>query len=147
MDHLLDDVEMARWVAWKRAADTVMRNVVDEISTATGLSGAGFAVLTRVVEEGGGRLRQQRLSDDLGWERSRLSRQVGRMADRGLVVREGSSAERLVAATPKGRRVAAQARVAHAAAVRRHLLEPVAPRGAAAFWRAVEALGEPTAER
>ena len=83
----LDRVEMARWTTWKRACDVVMHEVEREIGMVAGLSGADFAVLSRVVEVGEGSLRQQQLARLLGWERSRLSRQLSRMEERGLVVR------------------------------------------------------------
>src|SRR5690242_6840410 len=111
---------MAGWVAWKHATEAVTRSLTARITEATGLSSADFSVLTRVVEEGGGSLRQQRLSDDLGWERSRLSRHLGRMQERGLVTRGGTVAERLVTATRRGRELTAGARAVHADGVRRH---------------------------
>jgi DNA-binding MarR family transcriptional regulator len=137
---VLNDDETARWVAWKRAADAVTRRVAADIAAATGLSGADFSVLTRLVEDGGGRLRQQRLADDLEWERSRLSRHLGRMETRGLLTRDPAGAERWIEATGEGRRLAAEARIIHADAVRRHLLVMVPREESAAFWRTVRAM-------
>ena len=141
VDERLSAAELARWTAWKRATDAVMRAVAADVDAATGLSSADFSVLTRLVEEGGGTLRQQELSDELGWERSRLSRQLGRMATRGLVVRGGDTTERRITATEAGRRLADRARTVHAAAVRRALLDRVPPQHATAFWEGVDALG------
>lgn len=140
MEDLLHDDEMARWVAWKRASEAVMAAVAAEITAETGLSSADFSVLTRVVEEAGGTIRQQRLSDALGWERSRLSRQLVRMEGRDLVRREGSAVERRIAATKAGREVVAVARRVHAGAVRRALVERT-PGVGSPFWRTIEELG------
>ncbi len=84
-------------------------------------------VLARLVELGDGRLRQQELAQLLGWERSRLSRQISRMADRRLVIRERSGSARLISATEHGRAAVTAARPAHAVAVRRVLLDQIAP--------------------
>jgi len=139
MSARLDADEMSRWIAWKRATEHVMASVVSAITEATGLSSADFSVLTRVVEEGRGSIRQQRLSDDLDWERSRLSRQLARMHERGLIVREGDTNERRITATDRGRALTAAAREAHASAVRRALLDVAGDSGP--FWPTVDALG------
>jgi DNA-binding MarR family transcriptional regulator len=136
----LDDDEMAGWVAWKRATDAVWDQVAVAIADATGLSTADFSVLTRAVESRRP-LRQQDLADDLGWSRSRLSRQVARMEDRGLVQRTAGPATTVVEPTAEGRRLAAAARGAHAAAVRAALLQRVPAGDAEAFWRTVRGLG------
>ncbi|MFJ6651885.1 MarR family winged helix-turn-helix transcriptional regulator [Microbacterium sp. NPDC091313] len=139
MDERLNDIEMQRWVAWKRASEAVSAAVVAAITAATGLSSADFSVLTRVVELGRGSIRQQALSDDLGWERSRLSRQLTRMQERGLVRRDGDSTVRRITATTRGRQLTAVARDAHAHAVRRALLDVAG--SDAAFWRGIDGLG------
>jgi DNA-binding MarR family transcriptional regulator len=128
---------MLRWTAWKQATDTVMATVEDSIAQASGLSGADFAVLTRVIEVGDGSLRQQQLADSLGWKRSRLSRQITRMQERGMLVRTANGPARRVTATDAGRAAVAQARPAHAAAVRRTLLQRVPRADGPHFWETV----------
>jgi len=86
MTDLLTADELRRWELWKRATDEVWSRVGRAITDATGLSTADFAVLTRTVEAAVPP-RQQDLADQLGWSRSRLSRQLSRMAERGLVIR------------------------------------------------------------
>lgn len=140
MGETLSAEEMARWVAFKRATDAVLGGVVADITAATGLSSADFSVLTRVVEEPGDGIRQQRLSDSLGWERSRLSRQLARMERRGLLRRGGTSGVRTIVATGPGREVALAARVAHADAVRRRLTAALDPEDAEALGRGLAAL-------
>ncbi|MEU8951473.1 MarR family transcriptional regulator [Streptomyces sp. NPDC048489] len=136
----LDDAEMARWVAWKRAHDTVTTAVAREILAASDLSVPDFSILSRVIESGAGRMPQHDLAVILDWQRARLSRQLSRMADRGLLVREdGRAGRRLVVATDAGREALEAARPAHARAVRRVLLAPAEAHDPA-FWTALQSI-------
>lgn len=139
MGELLSETEMAGWTAFKHASESVMDAVGAEIGAATGLSVADFSVLTRVVEAPGGRIRQQRLSEQLGWGRSRLSRQLDRMERRGLLRRTGTTAAREIVPTADGEAITARARVAHACAVRSALLH-VAPPDDDPFWSTIGAI-------
>ena len=139
----LDDAEMAQWIAWKRANDAVTAAVAQEIQSASALSVPDFSILSRVIENGGGRMPQQELGLMLGWQRARLSRQLSRMADRGLLIREdGPAGRRFVVATDAGRTALEAARPAHARAVRRALLRH-ATTERAAFWSTVHAIADP----
>ncbi|GAB3885091.1 hypothetical protein GCM10029964_047220 [Kibdelosporangium lantanae] len=138
MAQTLDDSEMARWIAWKRANDAVLTAVAREIQDAAGLSAADFAVLSRVIENGDGHMPQQDLGAMLDWKRARLSRQLSRMAERGLLRREDGPGRRVVVlATDEGRAALAAARPAHARAVRRALLERTREPGADVFWNVI----------
>ncbi|GAA4682548.1 MarR family winged helix-turn-helix transcriptional regulator [Frondihabitans cladoniiphilus] len=145
MAELLSDAEMSKWVTWKRATEMVLADIESIISSATGLSAGDFAVLTRVVEEPGQRIRQQRLSDQLGWERSRLSKHLDRMANRGLISRDGNLTERTITPTSHGTVLAHQARVIHADAVRSRLLTHVPELATDDFWLVLKALSRPAA--
>ncbi|MFF2385570.1 MarR family transcriptional regulator [Streptomyces sp. NPDC058108] len=99
--------------------------VAREILAASDLSVPDFSILSRVRESGAGRMPQHDLAVILDWQRARLSRQLSRMVDRGLLVREdGRAGRRLVVATDAGREALEAARPAHARAVRRVLLAP-----------------------
>jgi DNA-binding MarR family transcriptional regulator len=138
MSTRLKPSELALWHAWKRASETVRTRIAADIAAETGLSDPDFGVLTRVVELGGGRLRQSALAESMGFERSRLSHHLDRMVERGLITRErGTGVE--VVATPGGRAAIRRARPVHAAAVRRHLIGRLG-RDAAAFAAALERL-------
>jgi DNA-binding MarR family transcriptional regulator len=143
---LLDDTEMARWTLWKRATDAVWDAIVHDVGAATGLSGADFAVLTRLVELGDGSLRQQELATSLGWQRSRLSRQISRMATRGLLIREADGAARVIAITKAGRDAVAEARPVHAAAIHRALFDSVPAAAAEQFWSTIATIVRIAAE-
>lgn len=129
--------EGERWSAWKRAAEAVMAGVGESIADSAGISASDFSVLTRLVEEGGGSLRQQHLADQLDWERSRLSRHLSRMEGRGLITRRQNGPERWIAATDEGRAIVVEARRAHATAVRRLLFDRIPPAEREMFWSTV----------
>jgi DNA-binding MarR family transcriptional regulator len=136
----LGEEETAVWRAWKRATDAVRARVVEEITAETGLSDPDFGVLTRVVEDGEGRMRQNQLAESMGFHRSRLSHHLSRMEQRGLVTRRqaGNGVEVLV--TEAGRAAVTKARPVHAAAVRRHLLGPFSPAERETFQSFLERL-------
>ena len=117
--------ETALWSAWKQAAETVRARVADEVTAEAGLSDPDFEVLTRVVEDGGGAMRQNRLAESMGYHRSRLSHHLSRMERRGLVTRRQAGGGVEVVATDPGREAVTRARPVHAAAVRRYLLGPL----------------------
>lgn len=117
--------EAERWAAWEATAQAVAQ-VSAEVTASTGLSEPDFVVLTR-LHDAGGTLRQSALAAVSGWHRSRLSHHLGRMADRGLVVRDGVPGGMEVRITTMGRAAVARARPVHADAVRRQLSAPRGP--------------------
>jgi DNA-binding MarR family transcriptional regulator len=124
----LTNDELALWTEWKMTSEAVRARVAADIQEGTGLSDPDFGVLTRVVELGGGRLRQNQLADSMGWHRSRLSHHLSRMEQRGLITRQDAAEGGVaVLVTDAGRDAVTVARPIHADAVRRHLLEPLAP--------------------
>lgn len=144
MHEPLDAEEMSLWHAWKLAADTVRARIAADIAAAVGLSDADFGVLTRVAELGGGRMRQNALAESMGWHRSRLSHQLTRMEQRGLVTRRGVDGGVEVQLTDIGRDYAKAARPVHAAAVRHHLIDRLSPSQRRQLRHALDAL---TAQR
>jgi DNA-binding MarR family transcriptional regulator len=86
-----------------------------------GLSGAEFTLLVPLSEAPGGLLRARDLGRMVGWERSRISHQVGRMEKRGLVVREECAEDArgsMVRLTDAGRAAIVGAAPQHVEAVR-----------------------------
>ena len=148
MSTSLSVTETVQWEAWKHAQAAVSEAVERAIESASGLSGPDFAVLSRVVELGDGTLGQNQLVASLGWDRSRLSRQLTRMGARGLLVSTAASAggaRRQIIATDDGRERVRLARPAHARAVRDALLEPAST--ADDFWAGVTALSDGHAKK
>jgi DNA-binding MarR family transcriptional regulator len=134
--------EMALWHAWKRAAERVRTSVAADITAQTGLSDPDFAVLTRVVEIGGGRLRQNQLAELMGYHRSRLSHHLSRMEDRGLITRRAAGSGVEVIITEAGQEAVDRARPIHAAAVRRHLIGPLSDADREAIQALLERLDD-----
>ena len=122
----LRDDERELWHAWKRASELIRARVAQDLSDAVGLSDPDFGVLSRVCDAGG-ILRQNELAASMGWHRSRLSHQLTRMEERGLVQRSTVSGGVEVHLTPAGTKILHDALPVHAAAVRRHLISLVAP--------------------
>jgi len=119
----LTEQEQRLWHAWKIAADTVRQRVAEDIKTGAGLSDQEFGILTRLVELGDGKLRQNELAALLQWDRTRLSHQLTRMETRGLVSRSTVDGGVLVQVTDEAANLVRVARPIHATAVRKHLLQ------------------------
>jgi DNA-binding MarR family transcriptional regulator len=120
---LLSPHELRVWVAFKLMGEDVMSRVGRDIAEATGLSGPDFGVLSRLAYCGKGGMRQQRLAESMGWDKSRLSHQLTRMQQRELIERrEADNRVVLVVLTKHGREKLKAARPIHAESVRRNLL-------------------------
>lgn len=147
VDELLTADEARLWHAWKAAADTVRARVAEQLDAATGLSDPDFGVLTRIEDLGGGSLRQNELAAAMGWHRSRLSHQLTRMEQRGLLVRSSMDGGVLVTATALGRARIAEARPVHARAVREALVSRIPPGKSGALVSILDALAADSAPR
>jgi DNA-binding MarR family transcriptional regulator len=83
----LDEAEWTMWrgfVAMRRSLD---RALEQRLQSDAGISAADFDVLASLACAEDLRLRAGALAGALGWEKSRISHQVSRMAARGLVER------------------------------------------------------------
>lgn len=135
--------ELRVWHAFKLMGEDVMRRVERDIAEATGLSGPDFGVLVRLGACGQGELRQQTLAESLGWHKSRLSHQLTRMEQRGLIERrKGDERIVLVVLTRQGRKKLEAARPIHAGSVRRNLLARLTEEQIGTIVRVSNILGE-----
>ena len=140
---LLSPQELRVWHAFRLMGDDVLDRVGRDIAAATGLSGSDFAVLSRIANFGKGEMRQQKLADMLGWEKSRLSHHLTRMQQRGLIERrEADGRIVLVILTEFGRETLDQARPVHATSVRRNLLSRLSQQQTETLVRISNILGE-----
>ena len=140
---LLSPQELRVWHAFRLMGDDVLDRVGRDIAAATGLSGSDFAVLSRITNFGKGEMRQQKLADMLGWEKSRLSHHLTRMQQRGLIERrEADGRIVLVILTEVGRETFDQARPVHATSVRRNLLSRLSQQQTETLVRISNILGE-----
>ncbi len=124
----MDDV---RWLnerearAWRALQFMQLRlegELARQLAADSGLSYSDYVVLVAVTDRPDGRMRLFELAEVLGWEKSRLSHHVGRMADRGLVKKERCDSDRrgaFVVVTDRGRQEIEAAAPGHVTAVRR----------------------------
>lgn len=99
-----------------------------DLQESSGLSMVEYDVLVQLTDVEDGRRRAFELGERLGWEKSRLSKQVNRMEQRGLVVREECEEDRrgaYIAITTQGRRAIEDAAPRHVEVVRRLFLDPL----------------------
>jgi DNA-binding MarR family transcriptional regulator len=88
----LTEAEMAAWLNFRFIGEETSLRVSRELAQLTGITGGQFGILNNLSRQGG-ELRQQRLADLMRWDRTRLSHQVTRMAQRNLVQRIKRSSE------------------------------------------------------
>ena len=114
-----------------------------DIAKATGLSGPEFGVLSRLAAIGKGEMRQQALARVMTWDKSRLSHQLTRMQQRGLIERHyGDRNSVLVVLTKLGREKLESARPIHAESVRQNLLSRLTPQQVDTIVRVSNLVGE-----
>lgn len=95
-----------------------------------GISISELEVLMALTRSPGRRLRVRDLVDATGWEKSRVSHQVTRMAARGFVERQECAEDRRatwIHLTGEGRRVVVRALPKHSATIRRILFDALSP--------------------
>ena len=135
--------ELRVWHAFLLMGEDVLSRVGRDIAQATGLSGPEFGVLSRLSAIGKGEMRQQALARVMTWDKSRLSHQLTRMQQRGLVERRYASGNIvLVVLTKLGREKLEAARPIHAESVRRNLLSRLTPEQVDTIVRVSNLLGE-----
>jgi len=96
----------------------------------SGLSGADYQVLAVLSEHDGDRMPARDLCNALGWEKSRVSHQVRRMQNDGLICREPNpddARSTMVCLLPAGRAAIEKAAPGHVADVRRNFIDLLTP--------------------
>lgn len=117
----LDATEQRAWRGFLDVHARLAGAMNRDLQRRCGLSLSDYDVLVHLTDVPDGRRRSFELSRALGWEKSRLSKQVGRMETRGLVVREACEEDRrgaYVAITDEGRRAIEAAAPGHVELVR-----------------------------
>jgi len=134
----LDAREQSAWRAYLDMNALLTARLNREMQETSGLSIADFSVLVPLSEHPEGRMRVLELARALGWEKSRLSHQLTRMAQRGLIERSNCNEDRrgaFVVLTDAGRRTVEAAAPRHVESVRRYLFDELTA-------EQVDALGE-----
>ncbi|MDT5337523.1 MAG: hypothetical protein QOD90_3028 [Mycobacterium sp.] len=96
----------------------------------SGLSGADYEVLAVLSSLDGDRMPAHALCQTLGWEKSRLSHQVRRMQNDGLVSREPNpddARSTMVCLLPAGRAAIEKAAPGHVEDVRQNFIDLLSP--------------------
>ncbi len=117
----LSPLEMRAWRGLQFMQMRLDAEVGGRLSADSPLSYQDYIVLIELTDQPDGQLRQFELVRDLGWEKSRLSHHVTRMASRGLVEKRKCPSDRrgaFVAITPAGKAAIESAAPGHLAAVR-----------------------------
>ena len=124
--HWLDEREAHLWQAY-RDLQRELRNALDrQLVRDAGLTGADYALLVPLSEAPDGLIRARDLGRLVGWDRSRISHQLRRMEQRGLVAREDCPEDArgsMVRLTPTGRCAIEAAAPNHVTTVRRFFID------------------------
>ena len=126
----LDAREQRAWRALMNMQDGLSDFLERQLRTRCGLSHADYQVLAHLSEAPQGRLRSFELGHRLHWEKSRLSQHLGRMQNRGLVVRQRCLTDQrgaVIALTPRGSDLIRTAAPQHVADVRDVLIDHLTP--------------------
>lgn len=97
-----------------------------QLAADSNLSYPDYLVLVTLTDRPHGRMRLFELAESLGWEKSRVSHQVSRMATRGLVAKKKCDSDgrgSIVVVTARGRREIEIAAPGHVDAVRRMFVD------------------------
>ena len=139
----LDERELRAWRALQRMQMQLDAFLVRDLAERSSLSYPDYLVLVALTDRPDGRMRLFELGHALGWEKSRVSHHVSRMAGRGLVDREPCDADRRgahVVVTKAGRRAIRAAAPGHVETVRRLFLDRLTPAQLDAVAEAAEAV-------
>lgn len=139
----LDECEERAWRGLQAMHKRLNAELGRQLASDSSLSYPEYLVLVALTDRADGRLRLFELAEALGWEKSRVSHQVGRMATRGLVAKEACDSDRrgsYVVVTPEGRSEIAVAAPGHLVAVRHLFVDRLSRHQLASIADAAEAV-------
>lgn len=131
----LSDDQQALWRTYLQMSSRLQAELNRQLQ-GSGLSSADYDVLVALGERPG--CRMSALGEHLGWEQSRVSHQLARMRERGLVTRADSVDDRRAAAvelTTTGRKALRDAAPGHAELVRTAVFDAMTPAQARAVGK------------
>jgi DNA-binding MarR family transcriptional regulator len=126
----LEPREQAAWRAYLEMNTKLTAHLNRQMQGEFGLSIADFSVLVQLSEHVDARMRVLELARALDWEKSRLSHQLTRMQQRGLIERSNCSEDRRgawIVLTDHGRRTVESAAPGHVDVVRTYLFDCLSP--------------------
>jgi DNA-binding MarR family transcriptional regulator len=118
------------WRRYRRMRTLLDLQIARDLKRDSDLSEPDYDVLSTLSESPDGAWRARDLTARLLWSTSRLAHQVGRMEQRGLIVRRSLDEDgrgAVVELTEHGRSVLRAAALPHVASVRRNLMELLSP--------------------
>jgi DNA-binding MarR family transcriptional regulator len=126
----LDPREDRAWRAFVHAHDQLDNRLRRHLLQDSGLSDADYKILAVLSEHPTGRLPARELCGLLEWEKSRLSHQVRRMEEQGLIIREPNpydARSAMICLLPAGSRAIKDAAPQHVHNVRQHFIDLLTP--------------------
>lgn len=126
----LEPGEQSAWRAYLEMNAKLGTVLNRQMQSQFGLSVSDFAVLVQLSEHVDARMRVLELARALEWEKSRLSHQLTRMQQRGLISRSNCSEDRrgaFVVLTDLGRKTVEAAAPGHVEVVRTYLFDVLSP--------------------
>jgi DNA-binding MarR family transcriptional regulator len=127
----LSDAEFRAWIGYRRMRLLLDARIARDLAHDSRLSTADYDVLSTLSGKDSHRFRLSALAARMLWSKSRLSRHISRMEERGLVVRkdspdDGRGAD--VVLTAAGLRAIVAAAPDHVESVRRNFIDLLSPR-------------------
>jgi DNA-binding MarR family transcriptional regulator len=132
----LDEAEDRAWRGYRKMRALLDLQLSRDLAGDSGFSEADYDVLSHVSESPEHRIRLTDLAARMLWSKSRLSHQLTRMQQRGLVDRKEHPSDgrgTVVVLTPHGWDAIRAAAPGHLASVRRHLIDLLSPAQVAAL--------------
>jgi len=108
----MKELDSKAWRAFHKIGTSLLPHLGRQISNHSGISAAEYIVLVALSELTVPNVNLNRLAQSLGWEISRMSHQISRMEEGGLVKKTRSSTDSRcfdVSITAKGRKIAESA--------------------------------------
>ncbi|MCA2223095.1 MarR family winged helix-turn-helix transcriptional regulator [Nonomuraea aurantiaca] len=126
----LDEAEFRAWLGYRRMRLLLDAQVSRDLLRDSGLSAPDYDVLSSLSSAEGRRGRLTELAERMLWSKSRLSRHISRMEQRGLVTREECESDgrgAVIVLTEEGLRAIEAAAPDHVESVRRHFIDLLTP--------------------
>lgn len=108
----MKELDSRAWRAFHKIGTRLLPHLSRQITNHSGITGPEYVVLTALSELPNSSVNLNRLAIGLGWETSRMSHQISRMQESGLVKKIQSESDARcfdVRITPAGRRIAEKA--------------------------------------
>ena len=105
----MKELDSKAWRAFHKIGTSLLPHLGRQVTTHSGISGAEYVVLVALSELTVPSVNLNRLAQGLGWEISRMSHQISRMEETGLVKKSRNTEDSRcfdVSITAKGKKIA-----------------------------------------